>query len=214
VVTDPADAGVALADAARRLQSYDWVVLTSANGARRLLDALHDARDLGGVRVAAIGPGTADVLRGGNIVADLVPERFVAESLLEAFPAPPAEGGRVLLARAAVARDVLPDGLRDAGWEVDVVDAYRTEAAPIDDGTRAAVAGADVITFTSSSTVDRYVEAFGLDAVPAIVASIGPITSATARGHGIEVDVEATDHSIPGLVEALVKSMGAAPTAT
>jgi uroporphyrinogen III methyltransferase/synthase len=189
-------------------------VVTSANGAGRLLDALHDGRDLGGVQVAAIGPGTAEALRVGNIVADLVPERFVAESLLEAFPAVPAEGGRVLLARAAVARDVLPDGLRSAGWHVDVVEAYRTEAAPVDDGTRAAVATADVVTFTSSSTVDRFVAAFGADAVPPVVASIGPITSGTARDHGLTVDVEATDHSIPGLVDALVKSMGSRPTST
>ncbi|MGZ4683791.1 MAG: uroporphyrinogen-III C-methyltransferase [Acidimicrobiales bacterium] len=212
VVAEPIDAGAALADAVGRLGSYDWVVLTSANGARRLLAALRDGRDLAGVRVAAIGPGTAEALRAGNIVADLVPDRFVAESLLEAFPAPPADGGRVLLARAAVARDVLPDGLRAAGWQVDVVDAYRTEAAPIDEDMRAAVAGAEVITFTSSSTVDRFVEAFGVDAVPRIVASIGPVTSATARDHGLTVAVEATDHSIPGLVDALVKSMGSPPT--
>ncbi|MGZ4706646.1 MAG: uroporphyrinogen-III C-methyltransferase [Acidimicrobiales bacterium] len=212
VVAEPIDAGAALADAVGRLGSYDWVVLTSANGARRLLAALRDGRDLAGVRVAAIGPGTAEALRAGNIVADLVPDRFVAESLLEAFPAPPADGGRVLLARAAVARDVLPDGLRAAGWQVDVVDAYRTEAAPIDEDMRAAVAGAEVITFTSSSTVDRFVEAFGVDAVPRIVASIGPVTSSTARDHGLTVAVEATDHSIPGLVDALVKSMGSPPT--
>ncbi len=99
VVADPADGGSALADAVTQLASYDWVVLTSANGARRLLAALHDGRDLGGVQVAAIGPGTADALRGGNIVADLVPERFVAESLLEAFPPVPTSGGRVLLVR-------------------------------------------------------------------------------------------------------------------
>lgn len=211
VVTDPDDGGAALADAVTRLPTYDWVVVTSANGARRLLAALHDGRDLGGVQVAAIGPGTADALRAGNVVADLVPERFVAESLLEAFPAVPAGGGRVLLARAAVARDVLPDGLRAAGWQVDVVDAYRTEAAPVADDTRAAVAAADMITFTSSSTVDRFVDAFGTDAVPPLVASIGPVTSGTARDHGLTVDVEATDHSIPGLVDALVKSIGPSP---
>ena len=214
VVADPVDGGAALADAVTRLATYDWVVVTSANGARRLLGALHDGRDLGGVQVAAIGPGTVDALRAGNIVADLVPERFVAESLLEAFPAVPPGGGRVLLARAAVARDVLPDGLRAAGWQVDVVDAYRTEAAPIDDDTRAAVAAADVITFTSSSTVDRFVAAFGADAVPPVVASIGPVTSGTARDHGLTVDIEASDHSIPGLVDALVKSIGSRPPST
>jgi uroporphyrinogen III methyltransferase/synthase len=208
VVADPADGGTALAAAVAAIGSYDWVVVTSANGARRLLGALHDGRDLGGVRVAAIGPGTADALRRGNVVADLVPERFVAEGLLEAFPSPPDGGGRVLLARAAVARDVLPDGLRAAGWTVDVVDSYRTEAAPVDDSLRLAIAAADVVTFTSSSTVARFVEAFGVDAVPPVVASIGPVTSATARDLGLVVDVEADEHTIEGLVTALVASIG------
>ena len=213
VVTEPADGGAALAATVTRLGSYDWVVVTSANGARRLLAAMPDGRALGGVSVAAIGPGTAEALLAGNIVADLVPERFVAEGLLEVFPSPPSAGGRVLLARAAVARDVLPDGLRAAGWQVDVVEAYRTEAAPVDDDRRAAVAAAEVVTFTSSSTVDRFVEAFGVEGVPPVVVSIGPVTSATARDHGLTVAVEATEHSIPGLVEALTNSMGGATAA-
>ncbi len=202
-VAGPADGGSALAAAVDRLSSYDWLVVTSANGARRFMDSLRDARDLAGVRVAAIGPGTADVLASANIQADLVPDRFVAERLLEAFPAPPSGGGRVLLARAAVARDVLPDGLRAAGWGVDVVEAYRTVAVPVTPEGRAAVAGADAITFTSSSTVDRFIEAVGADAVPPVVASIGPITSDTARRHGLVVDVEADAHTVPGLLEAL-----------
>lgn len=208
-IDEPSDGGAALRAAAARAATYDWVVLTSANGANRLLDALHDARDLGGVRVAAIGPGTAEALARGGVVADLVPERFVAESLLEAFPAPPATGGRVLLARAAVARDVLPDGLRATGWEVDVVEAYRTVAAPADPEVLAAAGRADAITFTSSSTVERYLEVAGAGAVPPVVACIGPITAATARQHGLEVAVEAEVHTIGGLVAALVAALGA-----
>ena len=205
-VVPPADGGAALRDAAGALRRghYDWLVATSPNGAERLLAELHDARDLGGVRLAAIGPGTAAVLADANLRADLVPERFVAEGLLEAFPAPPASGGRVLLARAAVARDVLPDGLRARGWEVDVVDAYRTVPVTPGDDERAAVAAADAITFTSSSTVTNFLAAFGRDAVPPVVASIGPITSATARTAGLTVDVEAAEHTIAGLVAALV----------
>ena len=111
--------------------------------------------------MAAIGSGTADRLAVGNVIADLVPDRFVAEGLLAAFPSPPPSGRRVLLARAAVARDVLPDGLREAGWAVDVVEAYRTEAVPVSAEARAAVAGADAITFTSSSTVERFLAAVG-----------------------------------------------------
>jgi uroporphyrinogen III methyltransferase / synthase len=211
-IAEPDDAGAALAAAVGRVSSYDWVVLTSANGARRFCEHLRDGRDLAGVRLAAIGPGTADALAEQHLVADLVPPRFVAESLLEAFPLPSASGssdgatgrGRVLLARAAVARDVLPEGLRDLGWEVDVVDAYRTVAEPVDDSRRRAAEDADVVTFTSSSTVERWVEALGAAATPPVVACIGPVTADTARAHGIDVDVVARDHTIPGLVAALV----------
>jgi uroporphyrinogen III methyltransferase / synthase len=140
-----------------------------------------------------------------------VPERFVAESLLDAFPDPPARGGRVLLARAAVARDVLPEGLAARGWAVDVVEAYRTVSAPLTDTQREAAAAADIITFTSSSTVERYLDAAGADAVPPVVACIGPVTAATARRHGLEVTVEAEVHTIEGLVDALVAWVGTNP---
>jgi uroporphyrinogen III methyltransferase/synthase len=201
-VHDPSDGGAALRAAAESVGSYDWVVLTSANGANRFLDVLRDARDLGGVRVAAIGPGTAHALAAGNVVADLEPEEFVAESLLAAFPPGP---GRVLLPRAAVARDVLPEGLRAAGWDVDVVEAYRTVTAEPTVAQREAAATADVITFTASSTVERYVEIMGSDRVPPVVACIGPITAETARARGLTVDVVASEHTIPGLVDALVR---------
>ena len=208
-IDDPADGGAALAAAVERLAAgaYGWLVLTSPNGARRLLAALRatgrDARALGGVRLAAIGPGTADVLAAANLVPDLVPPRFVAESLLEAFP--DAAGGErpMLLARAAVARDVLPEGLAAKGWRVDVVDAYRTRPAPLDDHRAAALADAEIVTFTSSSTVANFLDAVGRDAVPPVVAAIGPVTAATAREHGLHVDVEAEVHSIDGLVDAL-----------
>ncbi len=203
-IEDPADGGAALRGALARVRSYDWLVVTSPNGARRVVAGLRDGRDLGGVRLAAIGPGTAAALADARLVADLVPERFVAESLLEAFPAPDGGAGRVLLARAAVARDVLPDGLRERGWEVDVVEAYRTVPAQLDDDARGALRGADAITFTSSSTVEHFVAAAGAGAAPPVVAAIGPVTAATARRLGLDVAVEAEVHSIDGLVEALV----------
>jgi uroporphyrinogen III methyltransferase / synthase len=206
-LADPVDGGGALRAAAARLASYDWVVLTSPNGAQRLLTAMAevglDARAFGAARVAAIGPGTARALAAGGITADLVPERFVAESLLDALGSVTG-GGRVLLARAEVARDVLPEGLRAGGWAVDVVDAYRTVPAPVTDAQRAAVVAADVITFTSSSTVERTLEAIGAEALPPVVACIGPVTAATARHHGLTVHVEAAAHTIDGLVAALV----------
>ncbi|HEX4819241.1 MAG TPA: uroporphyrinogen-III C-methyltransferase [Acidimicrobiales bacterium] len=205
VIDEPTDGGTALRSAASDVRSYDWVVLTSANGAERFLACLHDARDLGGVCVAAIGPGTAEVLAHANVRADLVPPRFVAESLLDAFPAAETSARRrVLLARAAVARDVLPEGLRERGWIVDVVEAYRTRTADPSSDVIEAARAADIITFTSSSTVDRYLDIAGIDAVPPLVACIGPITAEAARAQGLRVDVEAAVHSIDGLVDALV----------
>lgn len=206
-ITDPDDGGAGLRAAAANLSGYDWVVLTSANGATRFLAELRDARALGGVQVAAIGPGTAAALAAGNVVADLLPHEYVAESLLTAFPDPPAGGdrpGRVLLPRAAVARDVLPDGLRAAGWQVDVVEAYRSVTGQPSAPDRAAAASADIITFTASSTVTRYLEVKGDDPVPPVVACIGPVTADTAREHGLRVDLVADVHTIPGLVAALI----------
>jgi uroporphyrinogen III methyltransferase/synthase len=207
-IGDPDDGGAALAGAVGRIGDYDWVVLTSPNGARRLLAALaaagRDARALGGVRLAAIGPGTAAALASARLVPDLVPERFVAESLLAAFPAAPPGGGRVLLARAAVARDVLPAGLAKVGWSVDVVDAYRTRAVPLDERQAAALAEAEIVTFTSSSTVTNLLAAAGGHPLPPVVAAIGPVTAATARDHGLAVDVEAEVHTIDGLLDALL----------
>lgn len=208
----PADGGAGLARAVEDLGSYDWVVCTSPNGAQRLLAAVdeagYDARRFGAARVAAIGPGTAAALAAGGVQADLLPERFVAESLLDALPAPPEGGGRLLLARAEVARDVLPDGLRERGWEVDVVDAYRTVPAVPGEHALAVLATADVVTFTSSSTVERFLEAFGADAVPPVVACIGPVTADTARAAGLDVAVEAEVHTVQGLVDALVTWAG------
>jgi uroporphyrinogen-III synthase len=113
----------------------------------------------------------------------------------------------VLVARAAVARDILPDGLRERGWDVDVVEAYRTVAASPTREQLAAASGADAITFTSSSTVSRYLEVAGASTVPRFVACIGPITAATAREAGLHVDVEAEVYSVDGLVDALVSGL-------
>jgi uroporphyrinogen III methyltransferase/synthase len=201
-IDEPADGGAALRRAAADLAGFDWVVVTSPNGARRLLAACRDARAFGPAQVAAIGPGTADALREGNVEADLVPERFVAEGLLEVFPDPPAGGGTVLLARAAEARDVLPEGLRERGWSVEVVEAYRTVQGRPSADELAAAASADVVTFTSSSTVRNFLAV--CDTVPPVVACIGPVTAATAREHGLHVDVEADVHTIDGLLDALV----------
>jgi uroporphyrinogen III methyltransferase/synthase len=203
-VVDPADGGAALDAAARRAGEFDWVVLTSPNGARRFLEMVGDGRRLGSARIAVIGTGTGAAVAERFLEPDLIPDRFVAESLLESFPEAPAAGGRVLVARAEVAREVLPTGLRAKGWTVEVVDAYRTVAARPDPAALESLAGADIVTFTSSSTVTNFLATAGTGRVPPAVACIGPITAATAREAGIAVDVEATEHSIDGLVAAIV----------
>ena len=160
---------------------------------------------IAGATVAAIGPGTTRELEAHGIRADVVPERSVAESLLAELEKTDLAGKRALVPRAADARDVLPEGLRDAGAEVDVVALYDTVGEELQASAVDAIGRADYVTFTSSSTVTRFLDAVG-DRVPngARVVSIGPVTSATARERGLEVHVEAERHDVDGLVEALV----------
>ena len=205
IAFEPPEDVDSLARAAAEVGHYDWVVLTSPTGVAQFFEQLRDARSLGGVRVAAIGPGTAAALADRNVVADLVPDQYVAESLLKALSEEVGPGGpgRVLIPRAETARDVLPDGLAAAGWDVDVVAAYRTVAPASDPNAAALLADAEVITFTSSSTVTNFVDAYGADAVPGVVATIGPVTTATARNRGLKVTVEAAEHTVDGLIAAL-----------
>ena len=203
-VADPEDPA-ALAAAAGRLDRYDWVAFTSANAVERLLAHVRDARAFGSARIAAVGAATATALAASNLVADLVPERFVAEALVEAMP----EGdGRVLLPQAAGARDVLAKGLAGKGWDVDVVHAYRTVPARPPAALVDAARRADAITFTSSSTVTGWLEVAGAGDLPGVVASIGPVTSATLREHGIEPTVEADPSDVGGLVDAVLSVLG------
>jgi uroporphyrinogen III methyltransferase/synthase len=207
---------------------YALICVTSPNGADLLFEAMRDigaprdraaggvdtapgasgldARALAGATVAAIGPGTARALRRHGIVADVIPERFVAEALVEALAGVEVESRRVLVARAAEARDVLPDALRERGAEVDVVALYETVRDQPDAAAIEAAQGADYVTFTSSSTVTNLVEALG-DRFPsaARIVSIGPVTSDTAKAAGFEVDVEAEQHNIDGLLQALLE---------
>jgi len=194
------------------IERYDLVCLTSPNGAHELFARLHgagrDARAFHGVRVAAIGPGTAAALREYGLIADVVPERFVAEGLVEALADVPVT--RALVARAAQARDVLPDALRARGAEVDVTSLYETVADPLTDAEIAAVSRADYVTFTSSSTVRFFFAAAGDALGPGTrLASIGPVTSQTLREHGREPDVEAERHDIDGLVAAILADASA-----
>jgi uroporphyrinogen III methyltransferase / synthase len=191
------------------IREYALVCLTSPNGVRLLFEALAaagaDARALGGATVAAIGPGTARALAKRGITADVVPERFVAEALVEALGDVEVAGKRVLVARAAEARDVLPGALRARGAEVDVVALYETVREEPSPEAVAAAGVAEYVTFTSSSTVRNLTEALG-ERFPraARVVSIGPVTSEAAREAGLEVHAEAERHDVEGLVEALL----------
>lgn len=197
--------------------AYRWLVFTSVNGVaaffeRGLGPRGLDARALAGASVAAIGPGTAEALERYGIRVDLVPDRFVAESLVEVFPEPVGDE-RVLIPRAAVARDALPDGLVAKGYVVDVLAVYETvRATPDPDQVERVRRGeVDALTFTSSSTVRNLVEVLGGPPPPGpVIACIGPVTAETARECGLEVSVEAGEHTIDGLVAALVSHVATA----
>ncbi|HVF72864.1 MAG TPA: uroporphyrinogen-III C-methyltransferase [Chthoniobacterales bacterium] len=210
---DPPSDLRAFAELVQDAHAYDWIVFTSPNGVNAFFELFYklydDAREIGGARIAAIGPATAQRIKDFHLRVDLQPEEFVAESLVRAFKK---EGGvenlRILIARAEKARDLLPTELSALGAIVDEGFAYRTVPETRDDtGARRRLIeeGADLITFTSSSTVENFL-ALGLPWPPQMqVASIGPITSKTARDRGLEVAVEARRHDIPGLVEAVRK---------
>jgi uroporphyrinogen III methyltransferase/synthase len=182
-------------------RGYDLLCVTSPNGVEQLFARLRDARELAGVTVAAIGPGTARALRERGVAADVVPDRAVAEGLVEALAEVPL--GRVLIVRAAEGRDVLPDALRARGAQVDVVALYETVAEPLDDAVREAARAADYALFASASAV-RFLAAAGgaLDGPRAV--SIGPATSAELRAHGVEPALEADPHTPEGLLQALL----------
>jgi uroporphyrinogen-III synthase len=197
------DGGAGLRAAIDQVGTYDWLVVTSANGAERIADALGGREMPAGVSVAAVGPGTADALARLGVTAALVPERFVAEGLLDAFPNP-AGAGRVLLAQAGAARPVLADGLRAGGWHVDVAVAYRTERRAPAPALLARARRADAITFTSASTVESWLAVAGAAGTPPNVVCIGPVTAAAARRGDLAVTRVADPHSLPGLVAAVV----------
>lgn len=210
----------AMIDAVQSMhERYDWVVLTSANGVERLWTELtrqgRDARAFGHAKLAAIGPGTAAALARHGLTADLVAKEHRQEGLAAEILAAVGAGAkpRVLLARAEVARDVLPDTLRAAGCDVDVVAVYKTRSPhrPLLEALSALLEGGeiDIVTFTSSSTVEHLCDALEARAAELLartcVASIGPITTETAQKRGVRVDVTASEFSIPGLVAALEK---------
>lgn len=193
--------------------TYEWIVFTSPNGVDAFFKAFYeiykDARDIGSARIAAIGPATAERVRSFHLQVDVQPEKYVAEAVLEALQKEGSvENIKFLLPRAEGAREMLAQELTKLGAIVDEAVAYRTvpETEDVSGGIkRFREEGADLITFTSSSTAENF-SALKLPLKENLqIASIGPITSKTVRNLGLDVDIEAKKHDIPGLVSAIVK---------
>jgi len=216
----PPESWVPLDTAIRRLRQYQLVIFTSSNGVRffwdRLQKAGRDVRDLFGVTVCAIGPATAAALQSLGVRADIVPQEFKAEALVEAVVAAVGieglRGTRVLLARAAEAREIIPEELTQRTAQVDVVPAYRTVKSAQDPvGLRAMLRDGRIhaVTFTSSSTVRYFLDLVGEETRELLkgvtVASIGPITAETAARYGIVSHIMPENYTIPALAEALIK---------
>ena len=211
-----------LDEAIRELGSFDWLVFTSVNGVEAFVERLrHHGLDLRAVpqraKVAAIGPATAERVESAGLRVDTTPEEYKAEALIGALAGETLTGKKVLITRAKVAREVLPDKLRELGAKVVVPPAY--ESVPAGEGREALqrrlLAGEiDCVTFTASSTVENFVRAFGGEEAGRLllrtrVACIGPITAGIARGHGLRVDAEADEYTIPGLVNAVADLLAA-----
>ena len=201
---------------------YDWVVVTSTNSVAALEAARHGSDTPQspwpepGTRFCAVGPSTAAALEAVGLTPDVVPSKYVGESVVEALLE--ADGDlrhrRILIPRAAKARDVVPDGLRAAGATVEVIEAYRTVPMAADDeagrwlADGLASGDVDVVTFTSSSTVRAFHAMLGSELAGSLVATIGPATSETARELGYVVAIEAGDYTVSGLVRALEAHYG------
>lgn len=205
--------------ALEKLGEYRWAIFTSQNAVRLFWDQLRavslDARALHSVKIAAVGPSTAGALLDCGLAVDVAPNRFVAEALLDTLrDRTDVRGARVLYVCAEGARDVLPDGLADLGATVDRVELYRS--APDGEGATELRArllgdGADLVTFTSASSVNAFVDAVGLEAAKiAPAASIGPITTTAAASAGLSVAIEATESTISGLVDAIIRHFSGA----
>jgi uroporphyrinogen III methyltransferase/synthase len=206
------DDKLGFAEMVTHAHEYDWLVFTSPNGVEKFFEAFfatyQDARSLGNPRIAAIGAGTAAKIREYRFSVDLIPERFVAEGLIDAFKKESVENLTMLWVKAAETRDIVGKGLEELGAIVDECIAYKTVPETEDlTGARARLEeeGADMITFTSSSTVEHFLD-LKLDwPENCVAASIGPVTSDTLKKHGVKPAFEANPHDIPGLVSAIVK---------
>ena len=208
----PSDHYAAVDQAISRLADYAWVIFTSTNGVQHFFERLalagKDARAFGHAKIAAIGTATAEELGRHGIQADIVPQEFRAEGVVEAMQGELSAGMKILLPRAQEAREILPESLRKLGAIVDVASVYETVAAcenGKDINEKLSQGEIDLVTFTSSSTVKNLIQALGsTDALQHVqTAVIGPITAATCRNYGIEPDIVAEEYTIDGLVKAI-----------
>jgi uroporphyrinogen-III synthase len=206
-IATPADTGP-LRRAAREINDYDWLIFSSTNAVAALVEYIGPGQESPRARIAVIGAATRDAVEALGWKVDVVPEQFVAESLVDALSPGALHEKRVLFPSAAVTREIIPRALRERGARVDVVEAYRN-IMPENSAAEARTIFSesplpDWVTFTSSSCVDNLVSAVGTQALSKIrIASIGPVTSATIRRHGLAVHAEPEEHTIPALVEAL-----------
>ena len=207
---EPVDKAIA------RLHTYQWVIFTSVNGVRFFTKRMEELgipiSTLERNRLCAIGPATAEELEKAGLKVNLVPERFVAESVLEALKGQgDLKGAKILLPRAEVARDTLPKGLKSAGALVDVVTVYRTARANPPQELKDEVLKADVLTFTSPSTLMNFLEIMGDQAQEAtngkLVACIGPVTAAKAEELGVSVGMVAEEYTLEGLLKAVEEAL-------
>ncbi|HEX3794827.1 MAG TPA: uroporphyrinogen-III C-methyltransferase [Acidimicrobiales bacterium] len=215
--TDPADGGTALRQAAAGVSRFAWVVFTSANAVNRFMAELRDARALGSTLVAAVGPATADALRMDGVEPDLVPAEHWAPGLVDVFPPAGADAPSidVLFPCADQAPSTLRDGLAEKGWTVHRVEAYRTVALPPPDAAMvAAIARADAVTFTATSSAKAFAALRDADGAPlpppSLVVCIGPTTTDSARALGMPRVETAWGASTEGIVEALVHHLAGA----
>ncbi len=206
-----------LDQAIARLRTYDWIIFTSANGVfffwQRLKEKGKSNRLPSSLKVCAIGPATAKQLKKRGVPVHYIPKEFIAESILEGFQEMGVKGKRILLARAKKARDILPKGLRKTGAKVDVVEVYRTVKPKggskklkqlLKEGK------IDVLTFTSSSTVNHFAELLNKEDLKKLlkgiaIASIGPVTTRTAKERGLKILIQPKQYTIPGLTQAIAK---------
>ncbi|MGD9973638.1 MAG: uroporphyrinogen-III C-methyltransferase [Desulfatirhabdiaceae bacterium] len=220
ITISPPEDWIEMDRAIDNLPTYDWLIFTSVNGVKFFFDRLFekglDSRSLGRIQTAVIGPATAEKLLGYGVKSDIVPESFRAESIIEAFSNQPVAGKRILLPRAGEARSILPEELTRMGAQVDDIAAYHTHSTRQDAGHLISLLEnhqVDIITFTSSSTVQNFLAMLPPDRTHALLdsvtlASIGPITTATAEKKGLTVHVTASVYTIPGLCQAIVDHGG------